>query len=210
MSLQVIGDPVLHSKSPAIQGAMLAALGLEIPYTAHVVRRGELPQYLAWAKENGVTGFNATMPHKEELVPLMDELDPIARKCGAVNTVCIKDGKYYGFNTDCGGILRALADLGADPAGKQVLLLGAGGAAKGVAGDLTGAGARVGAGGGAGGGGRAGAGGRHVRVIREDVLLWQITVLMETGRSARIQDGRRALARAGEVILRIECPVEIL
>ena len=80
MKLQVIGDPVLHSKSPVIHGAMLAALGREdITYTARVVRRGELPDYLAWAKENGVTGFNATMPHKEDLVPLMDELDAAAR-----------------------------------------------------------------------------------------------------------------------------------
>ena len=70
MSLQVIGDPVLHSKSPAIHGAMLGLLGLDIDYTAHVVRRGELPQYLAWAKGNGVTGFNATMPHKEDLLPI--------------------------------------------------------------------------------------------------------------------------------------------
>ena len=76
MSLQIIGDPVLHSKSPVIQGAMLAALGLDLEYTPHVVRRGELPQYLAWARERGVTGFNATMPHKEDLIPLLDEVDP--------------------------------------------------------------------------------------------------------------------------------------
>ena len=63
MKLQVIGDPVLHSKSPVIHGAMLEALGLDVPYAARVVRSGELPQYLAWARENGVTGFNATMPH---------------------------------------------------------------------------------------------------------------------------------------------------
>ncbi len=87
MSLQVIGDPVLHSKSPAIHGAMLAALGLDVGYTAHVVRRGELRPYLDWARENGVTGFNATMPHKEDLLPLLDEIDPAAKAVGAVNTV---------------------------------------------------------------------------------------------------------------------------
>lgn len=143
MKLQIIGDPVLHSKSPVIQGAMLRALGLDVPYTPHVVRRGELPQYLAWARENGVAGFNATMPHKEELVPLMDWLDPVAEKCGAVNTICIKDGKYYGYNTDGGGFLRALGDMGVSPAGKRVLLLGAGGAAKAVAAALSEAGAMV-------------------------------------------------------------------
>ena len=100
MKLQIIGDPVLHSKSPVIQGAMLRALGLDVPYTPHVVRRGELPQYLAWARDSGVSGFNATMPHKEDLLPLLDHIDPAARAMGAVNTVCLRDGKWVGFNTD--------------------------------------------------------------------------------------------------------------
>ena len=143
MSLQIIGDPVLHSKSPVIQGAMLAALGLDLEYTPHVVRRGELPQYLAWARERGVTGFNATMPHKEDLIPLLDEADPAAKTVGAVNTVCIRDGKAMGYNTDGGGFLRALGGLGVEPAGKRVMLLGSGGAAKAVAAALVGAGAAV-------------------------------------------------------------------
>ena len=140
MRLQVIGDPVLHSKSPAIQGAMLAALGLDIPYDAHVVRRGELPQYLAWARDNGVTGFNATMPHKEDLLPLLDEIDPAARRVGAVNTVCLRDGKWVGFNTDGGGAVAALEGAGLWPV-QTVALLGAGGAAKAVALTLSAAGA---------------------------------------------------------------------
>ena len=142
MKLQVIGDPVLHSKSPALHGAMLAALGLDVPYTAHVVRRGELPDYLRWARDNGVTGFNATMPHKEDLIPLLDGLDPAARTIGAVNTVCLRDGNWVGFNTDGAGAVAALRDgLGLDPAGLTVTLLGAGGAAKAVALALADAGA---------------------------------------------------------------------
>ncbi len=142
MRLEVIGDPVLHSKSPAIQGAMLAALGLDIPYTAHVVRRGEVREYLCWAGGNGVTGFNATMPHKEDLISLLDEIDPAAREMGAVNTVCLRDGKWVGFNTDGAGAVAALREgLGVDPAGLTVTLLGAGGAAKAVALALSGAGA---------------------------------------------------------------------
>ncbi|MBD5133088.1 MAG: shikimate dehydrogenase [Clostridiales bacterium] len=142
MSLQIIGDPVLHSKSPIIQGAMLAELGLDIPYTPHVVRQGEVPQYLAWAKENGVTGFNATMPHKEDLLPLLDEIDPAAQAIGAVNTVCLRDGKWVGFNTDGAGAVAALRDgLGVDPSRLTVTLLGAGGAAKAVALALSQAGA---------------------------------------------------------------------
>lgn len=142
MRLQVIGDPVLHSKSPAIHGAMLGALGLDVPYDAKVVRRGELPEYLRWAGENGVTGFNATMPHKEDLIPLLDEVDPAAKAVGAVNTVCLRNGKWVGFNTDGAGAVAALRDgLGLDPAGLTVTLLGAGGAAKAVALALAQAGA---------------------------------------------------------------------
>ncbi len=141
--LCVIGDPVLHSKSPVIQNAVIGALGLDYIYLCQPVPKGEAGRWLSCAAYAGYAGFNATMPHKEELVPLMDELDPIARKCGAVNTVCIKDGKYYGFNTDGGGFLRALGDLGVSAGGKRVVLLGAGGAAKAVAAALCEAGARV-------------------------------------------------------------------
>ena len=142
MRLQVIGDPVLHSKSPVIHGAMLAALGLDIPYAAHTVRRGALPQYLAWARDNGITGFNATMPHKEELIPLLDGVDPLAQSIGAVNTVCLREGRWIGFNTDGGGAVAALrGSLGIDPGSMTVTLLGAGGAAKAVALALAQAGA---------------------------------------------------------------------
>ena len=143
MKLQVIGDPVLHSKSPAIHGAMLAALGLsDVTYTARVVRRGELPDYLAWAGKNGVVGFNATMPHKEDLVPLMDELDGAARSIGSVNTVCIRDGRLSGHSTDGPGFLAALEyELNVSPAGRTITLLGAGGAARAVACALAQAGA---------------------------------------------------------------------
>ncbi len=139
--LQVIGDPVLHSKSPLIHGAMLRALGLDLPYEARVVRRGELPQYLAWARANGVVGFNATMPHKEDLIPLVDTLGEDAARCGAVNTVCIKDAKLYGYNTDGAGCLAALKESGLWPA-HTVVVLGAGGAAKAVALKLAAAGAK--------------------------------------------------------------------
>lgn len=142
MMLQVIGDPVLHSKSPVLHGAMLNALGLEVSYTAKTVCRGELPDYLNWAMENGVTGFNATMPHKEDLLPLLDKIDPEAASIGAVNTVCIQNGTLSGYNTDGRGFVAALEqELGIIPAGLTVTLLGAGGAAKAVACALLQAGA---------------------------------------------------------------------
>ena len=140
MRLQVIGDPVLHSLSPRIHGAMLAELGLDVPYTAHVVKKGGLTEYLVWAKEKGITGFNATMPHKEDLLPLLDELGEDAARFGAVNTVCLRDGKWFGHNTDGEGCLAALKEAGMWPA-RNVVVLGAGGAAKAMALKLASSGA---------------------------------------------------------------------
>lgn len=140
--LCVIGDPVLHSKSPAIQNAMIAALGLDYIYLCQPVPRGEAGRWLSCARSAGYAGFNATMPHKEDLLPLLDEVDPLAQSIGAVNTVCLRDGKWVGFNTDGAGAVAALRDgLGFDPSGLTVTLLGAGGAAKAVSLALAEAGA---------------------------------------------------------------------
>ncbi len=128
----VIGDPVLHSLSPCIHGAMLNRLGLDLPYTAREVKKGELPAYLDWAADNGIVGFNATMPHKEDLLPLLDGVDDYARRLGAVNTVVRREGKWIGFNTDGEGCLAALTGAGLSPA-RRVVVLGAGGAAKAMA-----------------------------------------------------------------------------
>ena len=141
--LCVIGDPVGHSKSPLIQNTMIRALGLDYIYLCQSVPRGQCREWLECAKFAGYAGFNATMPHKEELIPLLDELDEDARLIGAVNTVCIRDGRTYGYNTDGAGFLRALADEGVEPAGTAVTVLGAGGAAKAVCLKLARAGVRV-------------------------------------------------------------------
>ncbi|MEG1720178.1 MAG: shikimate dehydrogenase [Pseudoflavonifractor sp.] len=139
--LCIIGDPVEHSKSPYLQNAMCAALGLDYAYLWQQVSRGALPDWLAAAKIAGYAGFNATMPHKEALLPLMDVLGEDAKRCGAVNTVCIREGKLYGFNTDGAGFLAALTAAGISVAGQRVTLLGAGGAAKALALKLAAAGA---------------------------------------------------------------------
>ncbi len=141
--LCVIGDPVLHSKSPLLQNAMCQALGLDYLYLCQPVKPERLGAFLAAAKELGYAGFNATMPFKELLVPYLDSMDPLAEKLGAVNTVCIKDDKLYGYNTDCPGFVAALRGVSFDPKGKRILLLGAGGAAKAVAVGLADAGAEA-------------------------------------------------------------------
>ena len=130
--LCVIGDPVLHSKSPLIQNTMIRALGLDYEYLCQPVAREELSSWLDRVRAEDWAGFNATMPHKEALVPYMDELDEDAKLYGAVNTVCHRNGKLYGFNTDGGGFARALAGAGIPIKGTKFVLLGAGGAAKAV------------------------------------------------------------------------------
>ncbi len=130
--LCVIGDPVLHSKSPLIQNTMIRALALDFKYLCQPVAKTELPEWLARVRAESWAGFNATMPHKEALVPHMDELDEDAKLYGAVNTVCNINGKLYGFNTDGGGFTRALTGAGIPIRGTRFVVLGAGGAAKAV------------------------------------------------------------------------------
>lgn len=141
--LCVIGNPVTHSKSPLLHNTMCRLLGLDYLYLCQTVKPDGLSDFLAGAKALGYAGFNATMPFKELLFPYLDELDPLAKKLGAVNTICIRDGKLYGYNTDCPGYVAALRQRGFDPAGKRAVLLGAGGAAKAVALGLSEAGALV-------------------------------------------------------------------
>jgi shikimate dehydrogenase len=140
--LCVIGDPVLHSKSPLIQNTMLKALGMDYIYLCQPVPRGRLADWVYAAMVTDYAGFNATMPYKEDLLPMMDELDEDARRCGAVNTVAIRDGRLLGFNTDGGGFVAMLAQNGISVEGKEIVLLGAGGAAKAVALKLASCGAK--------------------------------------------------------------------
>ena len=141
--LCVIGDPIEHSKSPLIQNAMIQAAGLDCVYGAQRVAGSDTAAWLDRAKGEGYAGFNATMPHKEHLVPLMDELSADAALYQSVNTVCIKNGRTYGHSTDGEGFLQALREADMDPAGRTVLVLGAGGAAKAVVYKLLQGGARA-------------------------------------------------------------------
>lgn len=139
--LYVIGDPVAHSLSPLLHQTMIDQTGAAYRYDVRTVRPEELPAFVRWAKDGGCAGFNVTMPHKEAILPLLDEVDTTAASCGAVNTVCIREGRAIGHNTDGTGFLDSLAGQGFYPQGRTVLLLGAGGAAKAVGHALAAAGA---------------------------------------------------------------------
>ena len=130
--LAVIGDPIAHSLSPVIQQAMLDALGLDCTYERIRVVSGNVAEWLPTAEGLGLRGFNATMPHKTDLVPLMDELSEDAKLFRSVNTVALRDGRYLGFNTDGEGFLRSLLDEGIEVQGRKVAVFGAGGAARAV------------------------------------------------------------------------------
>lgn len=139
--LFVIGDPVAHSLSPLLHQTMIDQTGAAYRYDVRTVRPEELPAFVRCAKDGGCAGFNVTMPHKEAILPLLDEVDATAASCGAVNTVCIREGRAIGHNTDGTGFLDSLAGQGFYPQGRTVLLLGAGGAAKAVGHALATAGA---------------------------------------------------------------------
>lgn len=139
--LFVIGDPVAHSLSPLLHQTMIDQTGTAYRYDVRTVRPEELPAFVRWAKDGGCAGFNVTMPHKEAILPLLDEVDTTAASCGAVNTVCIREGRAIGHNTDGTGFLDSLAGQGFYPQGRTVLLLGAGGAAKAIGHALAAAGA---------------------------------------------------------------------
>lgn len=139
--LYVIGDPVAHSLSPLLHQTMIDQTGAAYRYDVRTVRPEELPAFVRWAKDGGCAGFNVTMPHKEAIRPLLDEVDTTAASCGAVNTVCIREGRAIGHNTDGTGFLDSLAGQAFYPQGRTVLLLGAGGAAKAVGHAMAAAGA---------------------------------------------------------------------
>ncbi len=139
--LCVIGDPIEHSLSPVIHNTILEMLGLPYEYGRMQVRAEDTETFLRQAVTEGYGGFNATMPHKTNLVKLADELDYDAQLCQSVNTVVIRGGKICGCNTDGKGFLRMLQDHGFSPEKKTITVLGAGGAARAIVLKLAQAGA---------------------------------------------------------------------
>jgi shikimate dehydrogenase len=129
----VIGEPIDHSLSPVIQNAAFCALNIDCVYTAFRVNSSDIANALSGIRALGVLGLNVTMPHKEAVIAYLDWIDETAKFLNSVNTIHHKDGKLLGYSTDGIGALRALKENGANPQGKRVLILGAGGAARSIA-----------------------------------------------------------------------------
>ncbi len=129
----VIGDPIEHTLSPIMYNAAFNSLNLDIAFLAFKVKPAEVGAAIAGMRALNILGLNVTMPHKKAVINYLDEVDQSARFLSAVNTIRNKSGRLFGFNTDGMGAVRALRENGADPRGKKVVLLGAGGAARAIA-----------------------------------------------------------------------------
>jgi shikimate dehydrogenase len=136
----IMGWPVSHSLSPAIQNRAFHAAGLNKVYVPFPVANVEMA--LNGFRAMGVRGVSVTIPHKQAVIPFLDTIDPVAARIGAVNTLVISDGRIHGCNTDWLGANQALAEV-VDLPGTAVVLLGAGGSARALGFGLLEAGARV-------------------------------------------------------------------
>jgi shikimate dehydrogenase len=136
----IIGHPVKHSLSPLIQNLAFKQLGINAVYLAFEVT--DLTSALAGVRALGIKGLSVTIPHKVDIIPLLDEIDIMSKNIGAVNTVVNKEGRLLGTNTDWLGAILAIKEKG-KIAGKDYLILGAGGAARAVAFGLKKEGAEV-------------------------------------------------------------------
>lgn len=131
--LGIIGYPIGHSISPVFQQAALNHLSIDATYEKWEVTPDEVDGFVAGLRAPDSWGINITLPHKEAVIPLLDEVDEWATTAGAVNTIVNHDGYLSGHNTDGPGFLEALlVETGYDPKGTRALILGAGGAARGI------------------------------------------------------------------------------
>lgn len=139
----LLGHPVAHSKSPAMQNAAFAAVGVDARYLALDVAPHNLDAMLAGLRAAPPLGVNVTVPHKVAVLAFVDVVADSAKACGAANTLVFRDGRVEAHNTDGAGALDALTEAGAKVRGGQALVLGAGGSARALAHALREAGAKV-------------------------------------------------------------------
>ena len=129
----LLGSPVSHSISPLMHNEAFRILGLDYVYLCFDVDEEALPAAVEGLKRCGIRGFNLTMPDKNRIVDLVDQLSPAARLIGAVNTVVVENGILTGHNTDGAGFVRSAEEAGFSVKGADIVLLGAGGAASAIA-----------------------------------------------------------------------------
>ena len=133
----IMGWPIQHSLSPQIHNTFFQDLKLNYVYIPLPVQPQDLAQAVVGARAVGVVGFNVTIPHKIAIMRYLDDIDAMAQRIGAVNTVVCKNGQMLGYNTDAAGFIRAFKVQGITVAGKKAAVLGAGGAARAVVCGLT-------------------------------------------------------------------------
>lgn len=130
-TVRLIGEHISYSASPAMQSAALAALGLDHRYELADVAAADLPAAIAALRDADVLGANVTAPHKAAVMALLDEVDQLATRAGAVNTIVNRNGRLIGSNTDVPAIADEIRRLLGAP--RAAVILGAGGAARAVA-----------------------------------------------------------------------------
>ncbi|EFR87672.1 shikimate dehydrogenase [Listeria marthii] len=128
----VIGNPIRHSLSPAMQNRIFQELGMNAEYNSVLIEEDAFETEIKKLMDSGVRGFNITTPFKERILPFLDELEDLAAASGAVNTVLRKEGKWYGFNTDGKGYLEGLEEIRPITKEDSILITGAGGASKAI------------------------------------------------------------------------------
>jgi len=128
----LIGNPVAHSISPAMQNAAFIHAGLDYLYVPFQVTSEALADAVKGMRALNIRGLNVTMPHKVSVIPFLNETDSLAAKIGAVNTIVNDNGFLKGYNTDAMGFMQVLTDRGFNVAGKKVAVLGAGGVARAI------------------------------------------------------------------------------
>ncbi|MWC27552.1 shikimate dehydrogenase [Paenibacillus sp. MMS18-CY102] len=134
----VIGDPIRHSKSPVMLNRAFREAGVNGIYTAFHITTDKLGDFIAGVRAMGIRGVNVTIPHKLDVMNHLDRIDESARAIGAVNTIVNDNGVLTGFNTDGIGYVRSLKEEAETSlAGKHIVVLGAGGAARGIVYALT-------------------------------------------------------------------------
>lgn len=139
--LGIFGWPVAHSKSPQMHESAARALGIDLRYERFAVAPADLADAVRAKHAEGIDGYNLTVPHKEAIIALLDEVAASARAIGAVNTVVRAGGRYVGYNTDAPGLVRSIEEAGVQAQDARAVILGAGGAARAAVVGLSEAGA---------------------------------------------------------------------